>query len=727
MAYAHSRNEAGDRHGLVAHLRAVAELAATFAGRFGAADPAFYAGLWHDLGKFHCEFQRYLLACEQDPGGRRRGPDHKAAGSVLASRHLGLGALLIQGHHGGLRSPSECKRWLAEHGHRPAVQESLALARSTIPDLEPTGPVPLPAHIQHDALAAELYLRMLFSALVDADYLDTERHFRPETAAVRPGPGTRSMGELWERFLQGRDQLVASREASPVDALRGEIYQACLAAAGQPPGVFRLRVPTGGGKTLSGMAFALRHAARHGLDRVIVAVPFITITEQTAQVYRRVFYDQDGAHGIVLEHHSGSTSPVAAPEDFHRSQVWARLAAENWDAPVVVTTTVQLFESLFSNQTSATRKLHRLARSVIVLDEAQALPPKLLAPILNGLRGLCAHFGATVVLSTATQPAFEAIPAFAGLPATEIVPDARRFFRSLSRVSYEWSTKPSRSWAEIAEIARSSPQALVVVNTKKDALALLDQLAGPDTLHLSTLLCGAHRRQVIAEVTRRLAAGDLCRVVSTQVVEAGVDLDFPLVLRALGPLDSIIQAAGRCNREGRLRRGRVIVFRPTDGGMPQGAYRAGTQETSTLLGDGPLDLDDPALPERYFRQLFQSVDTDDLGIQKLRKDLLYPETACKFRMIDDNTVSVVVRYGTDQERDEVQRLLARLRNGAADARLVLRKLQPYVVNVRAREADRYTQSGLINPIISDLGEWLGSYDSVRGLTGDHLDVETLVI
>jgi CRISPR-associated endonuclease/helicase Cas3 len=720
MAIAHSANDAGLRHDLVDHLTSVASLAAQSCRSFGAEDLGHFVGLWHDIGKFHPTFQEYLRSCEANPGARGHGPDHKAAGTLLASRHVGLPALLVQGHHGGLHGPADLKAWLAEKETDPAVRQSLELAEAAISNLVPAGQPALPDYVRHDPRAAEMFLRLVFSALVDADYLDTEQHFRSEQAAER-GSGV-GMAELWDRL--DRDQRQFPDPGDDLVAwVRREVYEACVAAADHPPGLFRLTVPTGGGKTRSGMAFALRHALRHGHRRVIVAVPFITITEQTADVYRRVF-----GEGSVLEHHSAAGRPDPNGEDFHPSHVWARLAAENWDAPVIVTTTVQLFESLFARSTSQCRKLHRLARSVIILDEAQALPPRLLRPILDALRELCAHYGATVVISTATQPAFEAIAEFASVPATEIVPDPARFFRALKRVSYEWRTDPALGWLDVADIMRGERQALAVVNTKKDAMALLDALDDPHALHLSTLLCGAHRRNVIAEVKRRLKAGEPCRLVSTQVVEAGVDIDFPLVLRAMGPLDAIIQSAGRCNREGGPHEGRVIVFRPAEGGMPKGAYHTGVGVTGALIGAGGLDPDDPEVSRAYFHRLFETVETDAEGIQDLRARLNYPDVARRFRMIDDDTEPVAITaYGTGEERRHVQRLLERLRGGAPESRALLRALQPYLVSLRRREAERYRSSGLISEVTPGLGEWMGDYDMIRGLIARDLDPDSLVV
>ncbi len=727
MAYAHSKNDQGQRHDLVAHLRRVADLSATFAADFQAREPAYYLGLWHDLGKFHPAWQRYLLESEAKSSGRGHGPDHKLAGTILAQQYLGLAALLVHGHHGGLKTPNELKGFLADPKLEVAARQALELARGMITDLNPDVKVALPDFIQGDPLAAELFLRLLFSALVDADSLDTEEHTSRAKASLRGS--TVTIDRLWDQLVRDQGQLPKA-PGNVVWEARRTIYEACLAAAEGPPGLYRLTVPTGGGKTRSGMAFALRHALRHGHKQVIVAVPFISITEQTADVYRDIFDDHGGDSPVVLEHHSSQVTWSADEEDFHPRQVWERLAAENWDAPIIVTTTVQLFESLFANGRSQTRKLHRLARTIIILDEAQALPPHLLDPILDALQQLCNHFGTTVVLSTATQPAFESIPKFASLHATEIVPEPGRFFDALRRVTYEWRTDRAMAWTEVAELLQRERQALVVVNTKKDGMACLRALDDSEALHLSTLLCGAHRRTVLKLVKEKLANNQVCRLVSTQVVEAGVDLDFPLVLRALGPLDGIIQAAGRCNREGRLARGRVIVFQPEGGGMPPGAYRTGADVTRSLLGYGCLDPDQPEWPRRYFQLLFQSLDTDREQIQEARKRLDYPSTAQKFRMINDATESVVITtYGSAQEKATVQKLLAQLRNGRPDTRLLLRQLQPYLVSLHTQQADRYRQQGLIASVLGSLGEWRGAYDQVRGLVADprDLDLDALVV
>ena len=716
---AHSENSNGESHSLPEHLKGVADIAREFAAPFGGGDIAYYAGLWHDLGKFNPEFQEYLL------GNRSRGPDHKAAGTHLAAMHLGIGALMIQGHHGGLQALKDLKGWLAEKGSVPAVQEALERAHREIQNLEPTGRVNPPAFITHDPVKAELWLRMVFSALVDADFLDTEQHFEPERTTTRTT--VKRIAEIWEPF-KTRHQERTADAIGWVNEIRAEVYDACLTAAEKPQGVFRLAVPTGGGKTLSAMGFALRHAVKHGLERVIVATPFMSITQQTAEVYREFMEESPGPESpVVLEHHS--MAEMDEGEEYDQGRLWARLAAENWDAPVVVTTTVQLFNSLFSNRTSSTRKLHRLAKSVIILDEIQSLPPSLLVPILDVLRDLTENFGTTVVLSTATQPAFRTIKAFSEVAATDIVPNSSEHFQELKRVSYEWMNEPKLSWEETADLMRESSQVLAIVNTKKDALALLEALDDDSALHLSTLLCGRHRQRTIQEIMLRLEQGEACRVVSTQVVEAGVDVDFPMVMRAMGPLDSIIQAAGRCNRSGNLDKGRVIVFQPETGSLPPGIYRTATQIAMSMASTGALDPDCPETVSEFFRQLFSNLDLDLKRIQGLRKSFDYPEVGRRFRMIDDSTIEVIVPgYGTPEEQLRVQGAIDELRAGTPSARQVLRRVQPWAIQIYANQVPSMNESGLVAELMPGVFEWQGDYHRTTGIGGvTALDPDRLIV
>jgi CRISPR-associated endonuclease/helicase Cas3 len=727
--YAHTPPPGSEEwHPLKNHLIAVAEQARSFADAFDASELAYWLGLWHDLGKCSEEFQTYLRLCHSEPNRKHAKVDHKAAGTQVALQHLGKLALLIQGHHGGLRELTLLENWLTdkEQKNESAINESLARARQLLPHLEPTQPMRLPEQFRHDSLSFEMFMRMLFSTLVDADFLDTERHRSPDKAELR-GP-TVTLQELAERLRQYQIDHPGD-PAKLLNQARDTIYRDCVAAANAPHGLFRLAVPTGGGKTRSGMAFALNHAIHNGQQRVIVAVPFITITEQTVDIYRDVFRESSEERPIVLEHHSGANIPTD-DEEHEPGTVVARLATENWDAPIVVTTTVQLFESLFASKTSQCRKLHRLANSVIILDEAQALPTHLLTPILDALRQLCQNYNTTVVISTATQPAFDTIPVFSKLRATEIVRDPEHWFDVLRRVEYQWRVDHPLNWGEVARIIHDEQQALAVVNTKSDAFALLDALRSinvPDVLHLSTQLCGAHRRERIAEIKQRLNEGVPCRVIATQVVEAGVDLDFPLVLRAMGPLDGIIQAAGRCNREGKPAKGRVIVFAPQDGKLPSGAYySAAVAATNAVRFDGYNDPDNPAMARAYYRELYEFLKNKDRAdIQKLRESFRYPEVAREFKMIEDETDSAIVKYGSDEQKQAVTRMIEEIRTDEGNARVLLRRLQPYIVAIPKRHIGEYQRQGLLIRIhdrrYDNLYEWLGRYDNQRGWIAEFDD------
>ena len=724
MPIAHSKNTYGQQHDLIEHLQCVANMAGEFAAKFGARDLAYWAGIWHDVGKVHPNFQQYLHDCEIYPDKHRRGPDHKLAGSLIAEeKGQALLAFLIAGHHGGLPSLTGLREFLRHKTKKQPAEEALHLIGQHMRAIEPPSSLGIPSHLDPQSeLDVEFFIRMLFSTLVDADFLDTERHFNREQVESRRGG--LNLSDLWQDFE--KDQVKFTKPpTSHVNVVRQEVYQACLQAADQAQGIFRLTVPTGGGKTRSGMAFALKHALCHGLDRVIVAIPYTSIIEQTADVYRHIF------RAGVLEHHSAVVSQEDRSDPVSLNDVWSRLAAENWDAPIVVTTTVQLFESLFARKTTSCRKLHNIARSVIILDEVQTLPVHLLEPILDVLKQLAAHYSVSVVLCTATQPALDNSPYLKGLEnVREIVPEPARLFSALKRVSYEWPHAGEKwTWERVAEEMREAERVLTVVNTKSDALLLLDALQDEDAFHLSTLLCGAHRRDVLHEVRQRLKRGQPCRLVSTQVVEAGVDLDFPLVLRAFGPLDRIVQAAGRCNREGELAVGRVAVFDPEEGKLPPGAYRSATDTCRKFLGRSDFDFNNPGSYRAYFQDFYQAVDTEGKEIQSSRKTLDYPAVAEKFRMIQDDSVPVIVRYrGKDGSDDTPDRLISYIKNQTERLpRWLLQQLQPYLVNVRSRLIDNYQQEGLVGELKPGLWEWLGKYDSRRGLTVANRDPEELVL
>ncbi|MBP1782764.1 CRISPR-associated endonuclease/helicase Cas3 [Micromonospora sp. HB375] len=742
--WAHSpASGGGPWHALSDHLQSTAELAQLFTASFGGGDLAYWLGALHDVGKAACAWQDKLAAAAAT--GAPVGIDHKAFGTWVANeRGLGGFANAIFGHHGGLidtpRLLPTVQRRLADAPANVASAQG-QLAR-LLPDLPENLGHLVPDRWRSDPLAGEMALRLCYSAVVDADSLDTSAHFQGlAQPRIRPDA---DFGHLYKLFEQRRRNHLSGR-ATAIGGLREQVYADCLAAAERGRGVFRLGAPTGAGKTLASGGFALRHAAKHGLRRVIVAVPFLTITEQNADVYRQMLAEDD-AEPVILEHHSqvNFDDPSAGR--------WARLAAENWDAPFVVTTFVRLFESLYARKPSAMRRVHRLANSVIVLDEVQALPYPMLAPILDGLRLLVQHFGATVLLSSATQPSFWALKEFRDVPCVDLVHDTPKLVSDLRRVRYEWQLDPKPTLADIAAEAAVQSAALVVVNTTADAKTVFEQWrdAEPSGVawHLSTRMCPDHRRRVLREVRLRLSRGERVLLVATQLIEAGVDVDFPVVFRAMAPADSILQAAGRANREGRMPDGgRVVVFAPVDGGQPP-TYATLVGCTQRHFGPGNEDAepDDPEVLGRYYQDVYGTLnlaDAQHVGqlIQQARQRWEF-ETVTDgpidagtgqrdrkkaFRMISDDGISVVTPQGAEtlDQRQDLEHLVEELRRALIPDLASLRRLQPYTTSLHPSILRRPEVMASLRPIIGSgsarqgvLVEWTGGYDDATGIDLD---------
>jgi CRISPR-associated endonuclease/helicase Cas3 len=611
--------------------------------------------------------------------------DHSTAGAQHAMNVAGpLGALLaycIAGHHAGL--PDR----LSPHGQsglddRLAKFDHLTGCLTAVPPefLRSTTLATPPLTIdRRDHARASFQVaflgRMLFSCLVDADFLATEQFMSPDQSQARGGRllTVADLDRCLDAYLA---KLAQDTKPSPVNTVRAHVLSVCRAAAMQSPGLFSLTVPTGGGKTLSSLAFALVHAGEHGYERVIYGIPFTSIIEQTANVYRKVFAAL--GRDAVLEHHSNF--------DPSRETLQSRLASENWDAPLVVTTNVQLFESLFAAKTSRCRKLHRLVGSVIVLDEAQTLPIEFLRPCLEALRELVTNYRCTVVLCTATQPALHLRDGFPiGLEnVREIMPDPPALYRKMKRARADYLGK--RSDQELVGELQSEEQFLCIVNTRAHAARLYELLAfGTDsegTFHLSTFMCGAHRTNVLDAIRRRLTGGQRCCVVSTSLIEAGVDVDFPLVYRALTGVDSIAQAAGRCNREGRRPEGVLKVFIASDVRL-LGYLNAVAQSTAELLPDA-TDLLDPELVRRYFELHYCRQKGDDRWDKKRVMECFptplqslhfqYRTAAERFHLIEETGRPVFVPY-----KKRGRRLTELLRK--QPTRKLLRRLQRYSVAV----------------------------------------------
>ncbi|HEY0557471.1 MAG TPA: CRISPR-associated endonuclease Cas3'' [Thermoanaerobaculia bacterium] len=721
---------------LEAHLQAVAVRAADFAAAYGAEDWGRLAGLWHDLGKARPEFQARLR-------GSGESIEHAGLGAAWASskdKVAGLPlAFVIAGHHAGLADLSDTPEGGGPKPLRQRLKDNDPFLKDLKGLLSELTDVPLPAipkgitdetDPRHRIRSLELWTRFLFSTLVDADFLATEEFYSPgrrHTVEERDEIPVlqRRLDEYLTRFIA---ELPEEKRQSLVNRRRAEVLAACQTEAERPRGIFSLTVPTGGGKTLAAMAFALRHAERWDLRRVIVAIPFTSIIEQNAKVYADALGQEN-----VLEHHS-ALDPMAAEERNREAELRRRLAAENWDAPVVVTTNVQLFESLFASSPSRCRKLHRIARSVILLDEAQTLPIPYLFTVLEALRELVEHYGCSVVLTTATQPALaqrESLPQ--GLEGVhEISAAPAELARDLKRVDPKWpkAGEAPLTYAELARRLLGHERALAVVHLRQDARTLAELLPKEGTFHLSALMCPAHRSERLAEVRARLADGGPCRLVSTQLIEAGVDVDFPVVYRCLGGLDSLAQAAGRCNREGRLlpALGEVVFFR-AETKPPAGIPRKGLAVVEEMLTDlgGTIDLDDPEMYTHYFRKLYLLCEKDPEGIQALRERLSFASVARKLRLIEDATDPVIVPHGEAEAR------LAVLRRDGPD-RLRLRSLQPFTVNIRRQTVSYLMGIGALETVVDGVNALTQPfhhlYHSRFGLIADENsrpDPESLIV
>src|SRR3989338_2990558 len=709
-------------HNLSDHLQEVAKRAEEFAQTFGSGDWVRLAGLWHDLGKFNPQWQAYIRReTGYDEDGHLEGysgrPNHSTSGAVLALERFKespLGrilAYLIAGHHAGLpdwnsdSAGGDLQNRLYDTAANKLKTEEISVIRK-LSDVQQYLTIlspktqPLQCISSSDAQRASehlhLWIRMLFSCLVDADFLDTEKFMTPSAALQRRKYPT--LEELTARFDAFMEMKEGKAQLTSINQSRAEILKHCRAKAELPPGFFSLTVPTGGGKTLSSMAFALRHALRHNKKRVIMAIPYTSIIEQTAAVYKEIFGE------VVIEHHSNL--------DLEKETRKSRLASENWDAPIIVTTNVQLFESLFASRTSSCRKLHNIVDSVIILDEAQMLPPEYLRPILSVLRGLVEYFGVTVVLCTATQPAFNGKigsgqAVFDGLSqATEIIGDTPTFIKAFKRCEIFLPDMPTpKDWNTLAGELIENPQVLCIVNTRRDCQEL-HRLMPKGTFHLSANMCGEERSEVIADIKKRLFGEEPVRVISTQLIEAGVDIDFPVVYRALAGIDSIAQAAGRCNREGKLntlgQMGRVVVFFPPKS-VPTGLLRKSEDAAKSILPQqGLLELQQEVY-KKYFESFYRSVnDFDKPGFfQRLvsgagEAAFQFRSFAKDIRLIDDSVQKGIIVYYDGMKNSSIK-LIDQLRRNGPEPWL-MRKLQRFIVNIPLRVAEQLVREEHIEDI-----------------------------
>lgn len=692
------------------HHREVADFAVKFALPFDSSDWARNAALLHDLGKVDARFQRKLFTACGIPFERKADSgqvNHSNAGAAYAELNLSPGvgrtlAYLVAGHHAGL--PDYFNGWAArledaqenlkkiENGIEPYVSDLYELKA-------------LPGFVTQKNY--HLWVRMLFSCLVDADWLDTERFMNRARFDARPKfPQLSELSGMFEEYMLE----IGKRKASSLNELRNKILEHCRNAAKKEPGLFSLTVPTGGGKTLSSMAFALQHAMECGKERIIYVIPYTSIIEQTAKELRKIFGNDN-----VLEHHSNvvrddENKEKKSKKDEDESTPMD-LAAENWDAPIIVTTNVQFFESLYAAKPRRCRKIHNIVNSVVIIDEAQLISPEHLDPCVDVIKHLTKSFKTTVVLCTATQSRPKVLE-----HASEIIPEPKDYYEALKRTQIHFpdDLTTARTWEDLAEELKTHEKVLCIVNTRMDCRELYDLMRNgneENTIHLSALMCGEHRSAVIEEIKRRLNDENdkrPLRVISTQLVEAGVDMDFPVVYRALAGLDSIVQAAGRCNREGKLPElGQVYVFVPPKP-APKGLLAKGVDTTIELMASESIDTDDHNVFQRYFELFFNKIERGNNFSKKYRKMLI--EEVClgkddevgaavefrtfgeMFKLIDDEcSFPILVPYGNGKE------LIKQLQD-EGPSRILMRKLQRFTINLDKKRVNAFMQSGAIQKV-----------------------------
>lgn len=752
------------------HLKDVAERAKLFAmdalpdsaeNKNWICSEAWWAGILHDLGKYRLEFQEYLAGQKL----KSKETAHAVYGAAMAAFHLNANApalaFAIAGHHAGLYDYS------GQHGLDKLLQsnfkDSQTVSGKLIDLATSTNEIGvLPQYISlaladaEDAPSKrrfEFLTRFLFSLLVDADRLDAARWDAIVKNQIPPkSPAALDSAVLLQKLLLARDEEVKKNEGNSekkLVQLRNQIFDHCLETGKKyPQGFFSLTVPTGGGKTLSSMAFALSHAKANALRRIIVVIPYLSIIEQNARTYRNIF-----GSDIVLEHHS-AVEPEPREDDPQAASEMDK-AVENWDAPVIVTTSVQFLETLFSSSPAKARKLHNIARIVVIFDEVQTLPTHMLDPILDVLRELKNNYGVSFLFCSATQPAFRKSPnlknGFSESELIEVNPDPAASYKNLQRVRYQICEKSEKwNWRRLAEAMMRHQQVLCVVNLKRHASDAweavkrgMEEVGEEDGLfHLSSAMCPAHRLDLLGlsknpppdNIKIRLDGKKPCRVISTQLIEAGVDIDFPVVFRAMGPLDSIVQAAGRCNREGRLKDetgndilGTVTIFQPEDSGLPRGIYETASGISASYLNPDALAID-PTIFSSYFHEIHQVTPTDhakrgEQSIQQDRAGWNFRRVSERARVIKDNTTPVIVPYG--KAADEIKKILEQRSFNQQS----MRSLQRFMVSLRQRDFNQLLALQQIKPILPNLELYVlgeGFYDNNLGImiskrpTGDYL-------
>ncbi|MBP8715701.1 MAG: CRISPR-associated helicase Cas3' [Lachnospiraceae bacterium] len=674
---------------LKAHLQNVSRYAGDFSSAFNAREAGEILGLAHDIGKYQNSFQERIR-------GSRKRVDHATLGAKLLEGNYGdlgyLYGMVVAAHHSGLKDSGSVLN-MGDDTYASRINnykgEDVDFSREIyFPEKLPD--IPVKCDRSNVAFAFATYLRMLYSSLVDADWTDTEEYIK----SIKREGIDYSIIDMHQKLLES----IPSNDGSYINNIRADILYMCRKAASSEQGLFTLTVPTGGGKTLSSFAFALEHAIKHNLKRIIYVIPYTSIIEQNAEVISSSIGREH-----VFEHHSNaepgsfsederveSEKPVEDSLRNPEEQLRIRWASENWDIPVILTTNVQFFESFYSNKPSKSRKLHNIAESVIIFDEAQMLPRELLSPSMYAICELVKNYRVTSVLCSATQPAI-ANYKYKNIPVMEIMDNPKDLFEKLRRVKYEFAGRKDDE--DILVMLKENRKVLCIVNSRRHAHALYQiakQSLEGNVYHLSTLMTPLHRREALKEIRELLKSGEDVIVISTSLIEAGVDIDFPVVIRSIAGLDSIIQAAGRANREGKLESGKVIIFDPDskDGRIPSAmqAMASITREVISVLNDRAFELEGIKM---YFELLYSHAEVDgkldsrgilnEFEISGKFKKFNFESAAQKYKIIEDNTRSIIVNTSAESEK-----LVKKLRLGIF-SRDTIRKLQQHSVSVYENE------------------------------------------
>lgn len=705
MFLAHISDDKSREQSILEHSLGTAVLAGGFSSVFGCREWGYGCGMVHDIGKYSVRFQKRLH------GGSIT--DHATAGAqeVYKKGNL-LAAYCVSGHHSGLLdggTRGDCAGEATLMGRMKKQVEHYDTFRE---DIEiPVFPEPAIKPIERFGFTASFFTRMVFSCLVDADYLDTEG-FMSDVPVPRGNYDT--METLYQRLTEHVRPWLKNTDEQTVNGRRTAILNACLDKGAEKQGLFQLTVPTGGGKTVSSLAFAMRHALEHGLQRIIYVIPYTSIIEQNADVFKSIL-DKNN----VLEDHCNVTyenEEVLKP---------SQLAAENYDKPVIVTTNVQFFESLFSSKTSKCRKLHNIAGSVIIFDEAQMLPVNYLKPCLRAITELVCNYHCTAVLCTATQPSLQ--PFFPDqLKPMELCPDVAGQYRFFKRT--EIQNIGEQREADLIELLKKESQVLCILNSRKRVQRVYEALKGEGTYHLSTLMYPEHRKRILKEIKERLSDGKICRLISTSLVEAGVDFDFQTVFRELAGIDSVIQAAGRCNREGRRRKEdcRTMVFKlENEEGIYLPAELKLPISVAGQIADKFQDIASLEAVSEYFKRLYYYKGEAGLDIKNIveqfeagGRSFLFPfaSVAKQFQLIESSTRTILI-----EAEPEAEAIVKRIRWGEHSRQLV-RDAGHYCVSVYEFDFEKLNGAGMLEALELNFYR-LRNAEQYRNDEGLVLDVE----